>query len=61
MPATMKNHLSPADLMWARRLRATNVADINPATPATTHLKISNGTTERHCNHTVIILVVTKI
>lgn len=37
--------------MWARRLVATKVADINPAKPATTHLNISKGTTERHCNH----------
>lgn len=49
MLATMRNHLSPADLIWARRLRATKVADMNPATPAITHLKISKGTTERHC------------
>lgn len=50
IPATIKNHLSPADWMWFRRLRATKVADMNPATPVTTHLKISNGIMERHCN-----------
>lgn len=61
MAATMKNHLSPADLMWARRLSATNVADMNPATPATTHLKISNGTTERHCNNKVRIFIMLTV
>lgn len=50
IPATIKNHLSPAETMCARRLTATKVADITPATPATTHLKISMGTIERHCN-----------
>jgi len=49
MPATMKNHLSPADMICARRLSATNVADMNPATPAITHLNISNGTMDKHC------------
>jgi hypothetical protein len=33
--------------MWARRLTATKVADINPATPAITHLNISIGTIDR--------------
>nr|ACU23467.1 unknown [Glycine max] len=48
MPATIKNHLSPADLICARRFSATNVADMNPAAPATTHLNISSGTTDIH-------------
>lgn len=48
MLTTIKNHLSPAELICALRFNATNVADMNPAKPAITHLKISNGTTERH-------------
>lgn len=55
MPATIKNHLSPADSICARRLIATNVADMNPATPAITHLKISIGTTDKHCTKTKIL------
>lgn len=52
----MKNHLSPADAMWCFRLRATNVADMKPATPATTHLTISQGTRDRHCKQVIIDL-----
>jgi len=49
MLATIKTHLSPADIICARRFSATKVADMNPATPATIHLNISNGTTDIHC------------
>lgn len=48
IPATIRNHLSPADLMCVRRFRATKHADMNPATPAITHRNISIGTTDRH-------------
>ena len=50
IPATIKNHLSPADTMWFLRFCATNNADMIPATPVITHLNISTGTTDRHCN-----------
>nr|VDC73306.1 unnamed protein product [Brassica rapa] len=49
MLAMIRIDLSPAELICALRFRATKVADMNPATPAITHLKISTGTTERHC------------
>ncbi|KAJ1387445.1 hypothetical protein SESBI_39967 [Sesbania bispinosa] len=51
MPATIKTHLSPADMICALRLSATNVADMNPATAAIIHLNISNGTTDIHCTN----------
>lgn len=51
IPVTIGNHLSLADLMWLRRLSATNVADITPAKPAITHLKTSNGITDKHWRH----------
>ncbi|KAH0927852.1 hypothetical protein HID58_020108, partial [Brassica napus] len=49
MLAMIRIDLSPAELICALRFKATKVADMNPATPAITHLKISTGTTERHC------------
>lgn len=49
IPATIRNHLSPADDMWFRRFCATNNADMTPATPVITHLNISTGTIDRHC------------
>ncbi|XP_020594249.1 uncharacterized protein LOC110034314, partial [Phalaenopsis equestris] len=48
MPTTIRNHLSPAELMWLRRFRATKHPDISPATPTITHLNVSTGTTDRH-------------
>ncbi|ANM69022.1 hypothetical protein AT5G27493 [Arabidopsis thaliana] len=56
MLTTIKNHLSPAELICALRFNATNVADMNPAKPAITHLKISNGTTERHCRNDIFLV-----
>lgn len=60
MPATIKTHLSPAEVMWALRLSATKVADMNPATAAIIHLKISKGTTDRHCNQGQIKFLATN-
>jgi hypothetical protein len=38
-----------------------NVADMNPAIPIISHLKISSGTIERHCSNSQMVRKITNI